>query len=425
MGRVRYIPRIEHVRNVEHGQIIEGQRVVIYEELTSDSGVSIRIPSALNPFLERWKRTSITNPKNYADTVCAFLNYVKVQCDDGDDDEFDKIVHHGIYALDFYHAARFIDYSIVVKNVNRRTANQYTRRILEFYLFLLESKILDPKKIRFSYTYRYVKGHKGKKKCIVNPLDKPPYNVSYPSKENIKMRKLVNMDEHLWKLFLKVSEKYAPDITFGIALQICGGLRRGEVVNLTLDSVNSKRRTSNDTSRMELFVENKSEELFSDRPDVDMTKCQPKKQRKQIAYNFDNNLYEYYRKHLEFRNNILAKTANNTIALFIDEEGNAMDGVTYEKRWNTVKRRFLKELEKNTYAEYIRLVKGIWGTHIGRGIFTNLCLTYGFAKTARELANLRGDDGTESSQPYIDDFETSKIIAKTLNVIANEVDMDK
>ena len=422
MSTVRYTTKIRKVKTEEQGVIINRDRAVIYEEIRDDDGNEIiKIPSSLNCILEKWKRTSVNNAKNLADTVCAFLNYVKVQCEDGDDESFDIVEQKGLYELDFYHAMRFIDYCIVVKNVRRDTSLKYTNRILDFYEYLLELDILDKKKVKFSYKSYKKAGSSKNERIRENPLRKAPYNLAYPSRENSKIRKLVNMDEHLWQLFIDTSRKYAPDITFGIVLQISGGLRRGEVVNLTCDSINRQRQSSKDTSKMELVIQDRTDELFGNRTDVDISKCKVKKPRNQIAFNFDKGLYQHYEKHLEFRSNRLHQTNGNTRALFVDEKGRAMSGVRYEQRWAKVKKEFIKLLQDTVYGQHLELVEKTWGTHIGRGIFTNLCLTYGLAKTARELANLRGDKGLDSSQPYIDEFNKRKLVDKALNTIAKDV----
>ena len=70
--------------------------------------------------------------------------------------------------------------------------------------------------------------------------------------------------------------------------------------------------------------------------------------------------------------------------------------------------------------DYLFLKKYNWSTHIGRGIFTNLCLEYDLAKNAKELANLRGDFSELSAQPYIDEFKKIKTINKSFEKISEE-----
>ena len=213
-------------------------------------------------------------------------------------------------------------------------------------------------------------------------------------------------------------------ITLGIAFQMFGGLRRGEVVNLTLRAVKEKRsaKDSYDESRMILLIRNRQSELFNSMEKIDLSKCGVKKERDQQVINFNGKLYDYYRKHMKLRDKILDKTKSNTKALFVDENGSPMSGAKYEQQWAKVKKEFLKSLELNSYSYYSEFSKdnSIWSTHIGRGIFSNLCLIYGLAKTADELKNWRGDEHPDSSKPYIDTFKVSGLILKSLNLISED-----
>lgn len=421
MSFVRYKVKEKEVADVDFGMTFESKRVVIMEEYTNDLGVSIEVPSCLNKLLVKFKNKSINNAKNLANVICPFLNFVKLYAIEEDDPQFDVLIEKGLYGLNFYHAARYLNYCIEVKRVKESAAMQYTDQILDFYGKLLDYGLLDSSDVKINYTLVNIKGTTKRKRCKENPFDKPPYEVCYPSKVNPKLTKIVNLEEHLWQLFLRISEAYAPDITLGIAFQMFGGLRRGEVVNLALQDIKLARTT--DITKINLKIQNRQAEFFGDRKDVELSKCGVKNPRPQEVFNFNSRLYKYYRNHLELRNKILDKSRKVTTALFVDEDGLPMSGTRFEQRWAKVKREFLKSLELDVYNYYDELSKdnAIWGTHIGRGIFTNLCLTYGLAKTVRELANLRGDRHVDSSQPYIDKFNKAKIITKTLNVISDEM----
>lgn len=418
MGLVRYKVKEKEISEVVGNSLEKKKIAVIYEEYINDNGVSIEIPSSLNRYLRKWKEVSINNAKNIADTLCPFLNYVKMQVIEDDDENFNILKEKGLYGLNFYHAASYIQHCISVKKNKLSTVEQYTIRILDFYDYLVDLDVLDKKQVKFKYITRTINGVP--RKFRKNPLKEEPYYVAYPSKENAQLRKIVNMEEHLWLLFLDISEKYAPDITFGIALQMFGGLRRGEIVNLIISDI--KTTSTKDKSKMDVFIRDRIEELFKDRTDIELAKCSVKKPRNQTVFNFNSKLYKYYENHLINRNKLLSENKRITPALFVDKEGQAMSGVRYEQRWGKVKKEFLKALELDSYSSYIGLSKFIWGTHIGRGIFTNLCLTYGLAKDSRTLANLRGDKYLYSSQPYIDEFKKAKIITQTLNIMAEDVE---
>lgn len=93
---------------------------------------------------------------------------------------------------------------------------------------------------------------------------------------------------------------------------------------------------------------------------------------------------------------------NDHLAIFTDTSGNPMSGTTYKKRFNKVKRAFIKWLENSNgplryWAPYLK--NHTWTTHIGRGIYTNLMAQ--FVKTPMELALLRGDSTIEATLHYL------------------------
>lgn len=418
-GFVRYKVREKMVKTLRAGKIIETKYPVIIEEFTNEDGSKIELPSSLNGYLyNSFKNSPISNAKNAADVICPFLNYVKLQVIEEDSELFMLLREKGLYGLNFYHAASYLNYCIEVREVSRSTALRYTDQILDFYQYLMELNILD-KSVKFTYLLVKTSGKK-QKRVRENPFKNALYKVHYPTNNKKKKIKLNNMEEHIWQLFLQVSEKYAPEITLGIAFQMFGGLRRGEVVNLKIDSIRQQRQI--DTSSMTLYIRRNQAELFGNR-DIEISKCGVKKERDQEVFNFNSKLYLYYENHIKLRDKVLKEKGIDCNALFVDKNGYAIDGVTYERLWRKIKKKFLIELEENSYSLYLEYCTddNIWGTHIGRGIFTNLCLEHNLAKNARELANLRGDKHEDSSQPYIDKFKKSKYVFKALNVIGQDI----
>lgn len=420
----KYTSEVKTVKEIKNGEVVERQRVIIYIESTDDKGNLIKIPSFLTGFpYNNYKNLNINNAINATNVICPFINWINNQVIDGDDELFDILNEKGLYGLDFYHAKCYLNYCIENgnrgKGIKRSTAKQYTNHILDFYEYLLGLGMLDSEKVKFEYIQDTRKKEKGENTIRKNPLDKTPYKVNYPSKNTLKKEKINNMDEALWQLFLQVSQKYNPEITFGIALQMFGGLRRGEVVNIGIDNI----KVSKNNKTMEVIIKNRQQEFFSGRNDVAIDKCGVKKPRFQVVYNFNGKLYDYFSKHIEIRNNKLEQNGKMSKALFIDNNGNPMDGLEYEKQWSKVRRRFIKILENEAYSKSTEINNDdtYWGTHIGRGIFSNLCLLHGLAKTARELANLRGDEREESSKPYIDKITIAKKAAEMLNIMSEDI----
>ena len=428
MCYVRYKNKEEDVRIIVAGRYELVKRVVIYQEMTDKKiGVTIELPSVLNGYLEKYKNNASTsNAKNAADTICTFLNYCKNEVELEPTAEFEILKKKGLGALNFYHAASFLNECIEEKKISYSTSMQYTERILDFYQFLTDLGILDKKTVHFTYTSYDVLGQDERERKRNNPFKNAKYLVSYPDKNKGKKRKLNNIDEYLWQLFLKASEKVAPNITLGIAFQLFGGLRRGEVINLALEDIIHEIKRDplgikKDSTKMDIVIKDRQMEFFIGR-NVDLSKCGVKQPGEQQIFNFNGKLYDYYNNHIESRNKILAQNSVTTSALFVDNNGLPMSGKQFEQNWTRVKNKFLKILEEDSFKHYNELTNEVrWSTHIGRGIFTNLCLGYGLAKDVRTLANLRRDAKTTSSQPYIDNFYISKQIVKSLEHIASDL----
>ncbi len=52
------------------------------------------------------------------------------------------------------------------------------------------------------------------------------------------------------------------------------------------------------------------------------------------------------------------------------------------------------------YQDYLDFSQTKWCSHIGRGVFTNMCLDAGFNK--KQIAVLRGDRTIQSMESYFD-----------------------
>ena len=419
MTKIKYSCKLRTVTEMVGLNVVTSKKPVILEEVLDDSGnVKLSIPSALNQLLTRWKLKSITNAKNHGDTIVSFLNYVKNEVATGDDEEFTRLKNEGFYGLDFYHGQQFLKYCIEEKKVNLNTAGQYTQRVLDLYETLIGAKLLKTSVVLEDRGYITSDNEERVKR--INPFNYEPYVVSYPRKKNIKDRKLVNMDDAYWQLFLRVAEKHQPSILLGISLQMFGGLRRGEVVNLITNDIEESRLREKDTSILGVNVKDRSNELFKDRKG-DLTRSRVKKERQQQVFNFNGRLYEYYEIHMKHRAFVLRKNGKLTPALFINKDGEPMTGDEYSRAFASVKRKFMNALEDVVYKDYLKLRDMSWSTHIGRGIFTNLCYKYKLAKNAKELQNLRGDDNIKSSAAYIDEFKKLRLVQRAFDKIVADM----
>ena len=256
------------------------------------------------------------------------------------------------------------------------------------------------------------------KMYIVSPFKQSNiYKVDYPDK-GTKSNKLFNIESDIANIFLEFARKNYPNIALGVAFQFMGGLRRGEVVNLTVDSI----ELDDKKKYLKVDIKDRQDELFYDR-NVKTNTSQVKKERLgQPVFNFNSELYEIWTEHLKYR---ALNRRDNTKALFIDAKGNPMSGITYYRNFTKLKSDFINFLEGESYEGLVNLfTKKRWSTHIGRHIFTNHlkekgCLDmYDKSSQARQLMILRGDSSVQSAEDYIDKTRIIENVTKQINKVS-------
>ena len=245
------------------------------------------------------------------------------------------------------------------------------------------------------------------------------FTIEYPDKNYKGKPVLKDMDEDVWNRFIEYAEEFYPNIALGVAFQCMGGLRMGEVINLTIDSLD----VCKSQQHIKVQIQDRQEELFRDRK-INERKSQNKKTRfDQPIFNFNGDLFDMLDRHLTR----LAKNNNvkNTNALFINSKGQAMTGESYYKHFSNLKRDFMKYLEDEGYAElHSKLEKYKWGTHIGRHIFTNYLIKIGAVSgadgepVAKYLMALRGDTSEKSSSVYIDTKAVIEIVVDKIDLLS-------
>src|SRR5699024_12124658 len=95
-------------------------------------------------------------------------------------------------------------------------------------------------------------------------------------------------------------------------------------------------------------------------------------------------VWEVYFEHMNYLHAVKTK---NKQAIFLNKDGNAMSGKVYERRFNKVKRCFLKELlNQGRYEDYTLLSESHWSTHIGRGIYSNILFDMNLTPTQIAIA---------------------------------------
>jgi len=298
--------------------------------------------------------------------------------------------------LDFFKIEYYIN-QLVADGKSKATINQNKRVLKELLLFLLNKKIItNPTVIEES-------------KNRLENYDRSFFDI-YANPSPARVDNLIHeIHPSLIFTFLNMSFKYTNPIALGVCMQFFGGLRRGECVNLTRESI----KTIGSFGEFGLEVDIKHRELRPELKDYD-GKNGVKKPRTQVI--FSNKLLpKFYEHHL-----MTYKDTTGKNALFVDGHGKPMTGHTYEYYFKRLKRIFIKKLieneniENSTYGLHLDSKK--WSTHIGRGTFSNW-----IAETTSnplDVAIARGDKSIESSLSYM---ERSPTFLKGVNEVINKM----
>jgi hypothetical protein len=407
----------------------DNKNTVMIKERDDDTGVWM--PSSLTHYIYAYySNSSINTQESVGYLVCDFMNYTLDQVELGEDKVFENLNSEGLYGLNFMHGAKFLHYlgNEKPKRNNYKTVMRKQNELIYFYDFLRNKGITNEyMQVAFEVGEKYTpsefknetEGKSRGKKVLINPFDDCGVDINYPSKDNYDAKpKLADMRKCDWELLLEVAEEETPDIAFGVAIQLMGGVRTGEVVNQTVNSY----KVDKYGDKLLLDIQDRQGWLFKNRG-IKTDKSQVKKPRKdQPVFDFNGELFRILEKHLNY---LKERRRTNTRALFVDLNGNAMTGEVYHTRFAFLKECFLQKLAERKPAlakEYREHYK--WGSHIGRHIYTNYLIKTGLCNdgtgkpAAQILANLRGDKRLTSAYIYIDRIAVIESVQERLEQLS-------
>ncbi|WP_375089162.1 hypothetical protein ACDZ29_25585 [Peribacillus sp. RS7] len=390
------------------------------------SGIILPLP--ITKFLEEYRNNSqgLKSQKNAAESIKRFLNYCLVAAhehnyNDVEFAEFINLRYQGIQGLKLEHG------SIYITNLARRCkyeeldssyAKKEIRYLIKFYYYLLNEGLIEQ---QFEPLYKEKavssesKSRREKKKILIEvDIFKQSFlGTVYPSPRRKKRkRNLKDFGENRYQLvkeFIETAESTEPDIVPGLYLQFFGGLRRGEVINLTRDSLMET------ADGYIVDIDDNRELLFSSKKRTDEEQVKyPRYQgvfwHRAMKYSFVK--HEKWLKNLEKEGKL-----KNSHALLINRHTKRpITGANYAEKFIKVKETFLNELtDKGRLIDLNFLTAKPWSTHIGRGIFTNFCLDIGMK--LGEVAVARGDNDINSLLDYIEEKVAVQSLRKAMNHI--------
>ena len=253
---------------------------------------------------------------------------------------------------------------------------------------------------------KHSKYNKSKKLVLEDIFSINDIDMVYPTDNSINRGQIKTFGKNRDKLiskFINIARETDSEIALGVALQILGGLRRSEVINLMDSSFNWTNKG------LILEIRDNQKLLFPDA--LNTSDNQVKTQRDQVVLcpSLIKKLYEEHKK-------VTSKIKGaNTPALFISSgTKGSITGKTYSRRFEKVKDAFLESvLKSGNQQDYLLLTSNTWSTHIGRDIFTNILLDLGLSATQVALA--RGDRNINSALHYVDEHTMLSTVQDAIN----------
>jgi integrase len=376
----------------------------------------LELPHPLTDFLRDYRSStmSLERERQVASTVCEFMNFTRKMVVIGDED-FNNLKTEGIYGLNFLHGSRFLQYADEQKNnrgqpVRKNTVDRKQKVLINFYVFFQKHGVINEDLSIPSYPDK-----EGNLK-YVNPFLRKRGKRS--NSNNPKRKDLRDFGEFRQKILIEfietaLSMKTCKGIAFGLALQGFGGLRRGEIVNLTTGSISKSGKS------LVVNVKDRQDHLFPNKKNTRKEEVKKPRMQDVLPSQYILDLQKKHEKWLDSqreKHKFFVKDA-----LFVNNSGYPMSGKTYEKKFKKVVKEFLKRLlSQKRFDDHSYLTAKPFNTHTLRGVFTNILLD-DLDMEQRQVANMRGDNWDTSLKDYVEALTGRQKMDKALEQLANAV----
>jgi integrase len=342
-------------------------------------------------FFKRLGNKRIETLDYHAKILVLFLNYIFF-------DNYEKYKMKNINELKIEHGNDFLrDYSrgkIGNENKSKTTVQKAEQVINNFYRFLYKNcegmKFLTSKDFIVKSSNSLGFSRKNNNKESFENL----FFVEYAKRRPPK--RLKSMSINLFSEILQVCNIYYPELKLAICLQAFGGLRRGEVCNVTKDKIQYGFLGK----EYSWFVIDLTEKTRM-REDLVSVGNIKKRRLQPIHPIFLGIFTKVYNEHLE-----LIKSRKNTYgALFLNRHDEAMTDESYEQKFERIIKLVIERLgnrgDFDSSSELNILVAASVNTHILRHFFTQFISKLETTRTPSEIAYWRGDSSLESALTYL------------------------
>lgn len=323
----------------------------------------------------RWAQSKFNTQRKHANNTVKFLNYLL---------HTKKANIKSLAEIDIATGTEYLN-SLTNEYRKRETIIGSGRTLTSFYVWLSEHNCLP------NVDANYIESRKKNNTHTHTTYYESLFDPILPQVTKSNRKHLLPVK--YIPLLIETCQLVAHPIAFGLYLQIFGGLRAGEVVNLKRTQI---QKNSNGAG---FLLDIKNQQFRTDLKDSSGANY-VKKERNQEVLQIKDWGTILFREHVEFYKE---KDIDNTGALFINRDGKPMTGKSYSQYFYKVKRKFIElitdngSVEDKIVAADLRLAS--WGSHIGRGTFTNLIAEE--IDNPAQLMFLRGDSSLSSSLPYL------------------------
>lgn len=355
-----------------------------------------------------YANVSLNTQKKYAEEIKKFLNYLYTE------KLSEELKAKGIGALTLKDGVRYLNSlasKVVSSSIKYETYNYSHKVLANLYLWLSENNLIDAE-IKSSTKSVLVNDESYEIKT--SPFTRLDLGLiivhnKRRTKDNTRLHDFGIHRKDLINLFLKVAEVEEPDIVIGIVIQIFGGVRIGEVMNLRHTDINLRDEGSHMPITFE--VKDRWSEIFEGKKNIHLE--QIKTEREQIVIN-SSFIRDYFFKYLKIRKNRVDIDSN---ALIINSKTKeAMRSQAYRYKFEKVKKKFLEIVKYTSEEDYVYLTSKPWSTHIGRGIYTNI-LKFEMSMDASATALARGDLSEKSAATYIEKVENEHKLREAMKIL--------
>lgn len=333
----------------------------------------------------------------WAKFVCMFLNYILI-------DNYESFKIDDIKDITIDMGNRFLQaYADGEVGQNEKTLDTVRVSIMRLCKLFSFIKSIYKKEAKHIYKYKW-KYRDGMDRVRYNN----PFTVNVEKNKEISEQKediFRNMPVDIFEIFIKLSKKYYPELTFAIALQAYAGLRPGEVCNVR-QAIDPKRpgmqyiKVGTEIKAMTIDLRKKYQ-IRADGKSVGGIK---KRRRQEIYTPYVSRVYELYKEHLIELEKY--QFEDGYYPMFVDKNGKALTVKSYREKIERLANNYLrKELAKSDiprhryYADILTQKK--LSPHFLRHYFTVLLVMDN--KTPHEIAVWRGDKNLDSALAYCRD----------------------